>query len=421
MKTVAIAYGSGSIALEVPEATESIAPNSQAPCVSEDELLEEALDRPLASPPLQELARGKRNAVILIACRTRRTGSDRYLKQIVRRLVEAGIPEERITVITATGTHDNFREQDAELLLGRELVGRVGFEGHDCDTPEKHACVGTTSRGTEVWLSKRYLDADLRIATGRVTYHYFAGFSGGRKAVLPGVSRKTTVRRNHSMAVLYQPEVRLNPATTLGILDGNPIHEDMLEAARFVPPDFSLNTVLNTSHQITHAFGGELETSHRAAVRIVEQLDRVHVESPYDWMILSAGGAPYDVNGIQAIKALIGAYRAVRAGGTIFFFAECPEGIPEWLLQATEVRDPQLLRERIASGTLILGHNALWIEQIRRHCRIVMVTELSPTTVERLGFQYAKADEVRGQLSRLTLESTHGVIAKHGNLLFATS
>ncbi|AXA35973.1 Transcriptional regulator [Candidatus Sumerlaea chitinivorans] len=421
MKTVAIAYGSGSIALEVPEATESIAPNSQAPCVSEDELLEEALDRPLASPPLQELARGKRNAVILIACRTRRTGSDRYLKQIVRRLVEAGIPEERITVITATGTHDNFREQDAELLLGRELVGRVGFEGHDCDTPEKHACVGTTSRGTEVWLSKRYLDADLRIATGRVTYHYFAGFSGGRKAVLPGVSRKTTVRRNHSMAVLYHPEVRLNPATAPGVLDGNPIHEDMLEAARFVPPDFSLNTVLNTSHQITHAFGGELETSHRAAVRIVEQFDRVHVESPYDWMILSAGGAPYDVNGIQAIKALIGTYQAVRPGGTIFFFAECPEGIPEWLLQATEVQDPRLLRERIASGTLILGHNALWLEQIRRHCRIVMVTELSPATVERLGFQYAKADEVRGQLSRLTVESTHGVIAHLGNLLFATS
>ncbi len=389
MTKVRLPYGKGYMETQIPADVEELRSNYPVPSLDEYALVAAALDEPLGTPPLEELARGKRSAVILIACRTRRTGSHIYVPLIVERLLRAGMPREGITVITATGSHDNFRPQDAELLLGPELAPWIRFEGHDCHSPEKLRYVGTTSRGTEVRLSQRYLDADLKIATGRVTCHYFAGFSGGRKAILPGVSALSTIRQNHSFAVLRDGEIQVNPTTANGILEGNPIHEDMLEAASFAPPDFTLNTVLNANHQIVAAFGGEMRQAHEQAADLVRRHDFLKIDAPYDWLIVSSGGAPYDVNGIQAIKAPINLYKAVRPGGALVLLAECPEGIPEWLLQATELNDPGELRQRIRDGRLILGHNALWLEEIRNHCHVVMVSAMPESTVLRLGFQYA--------------------------------
>lgn len=387
--SVRLPYGHGFLDAELPLPAEVLCPQYVPSKNTEKEIIETALDVPLGSPPLEEVARGRKSAVILIACRTRRTGSPVYVPAIVERLLRAGIPREEITVVTATGSHDNFRSQDAELLLGPELAKWIRFEGHDCHSPDKLRYVGTTSRGTEVRLSARYLEADLKIATGRVTCHYFAGFSGGRKAILPGVSALTTIRQNHSFAVLREGEIRVNPMTANGVLAGNPIHEDMVEAASFAPPDFTLNTVLNAEHKIVAAFGGDMVAAHEHAAELVRQSDFIEVSEPYDWLLVSSGGAPYDANGIQAIKAPINNYKAVREGGVFILAAECPEGIAEWLLQATELNDPADLRARIRDGRLILGHNALWIEEIRRRSTVIMVTSLPPQTVARLGFEYA--------------------------------
>lgn len=387
--SVRLPYGHGFLEAELPVSADVLRPQYETTKDTEKGIVETALDIPLSSPPLEEIARGRKSAVILIACRTRRTGSPVYVPAIVERLLRAGIPREEITVVTATGSHDNFRPQDAELLLGPELAKWIRLEGHDCHSPDKLRYVGTTSRGTEVRLSARYLEADLKIATGRVTCHYFAGFSGGRKAVLPGVSALTTIRQNHSFAVLRDGEIRVNPMTANGVLAGNPIHEDMVEAASLAPPDFTLNTVLNADHQIVAAFGGDMVAAHERAAELVRQSDFIEVREPYDWLIVSSGGAPYDVNGIQAIKAPINNYKAVREGGVFILLAECPEGIAEWLLQATELHDPAELRQRIRDGRLILGHNALWLEEIRQRSTVIMVTSLSPQTVARLGFEYA--------------------------------
>ena len=391
MTRVEVPYGTGTLDCELPVAPHKLMPHYAEPHCSELELVARALDTPLGKPPLAELGRGKKRAVILIACRTRRTGSHIYVPLIVERLVKAGIPYEEITVITATGTHDNFRPQDAELLLGKELAGRVRFVGHDCDSPEKLEYVGTTSRGTEVFLNRTYLEADLRIVTGRVTCHYFAGFSGGRKGILPGVSARKTIRYNHSFAVIRnKDEVELNPHTVNGLLDGNPIHEDMLEAAKFAMPDFCLNTVLDPAHRIVAAFGGDMLEAHRAAVEIVREKDFISVDEPFDWLIVSSGGAPYDVNGIQAIKAPINTFAGVRKGGALILTAECPEGFPEWLLESTEIKSPEKLRAKIAAGQVVNGHNALWLEKTRSHAAVILVSALKADTIERLGFYPAK-------------------------------
>ncbi len=406
---VSLPYGENRVTLSLPCPVELLVPQYDSPPASENELVLRALEEPLGTPPLEELARGRHSAVILIACRTRRTGSQVYVPLIVEKLLRAGIALSNITVVTATGTHDNFRPEDAELLLGSSLAGHVRFEGHDCHSPEKLRHVGTTSRGTDVLLSTRYLDADLKIATGRVTCHYFAGFSGGRKAILPGVSALKTTRHNHSFAVLRDGDIRVNPATRNGLLRGNPIHEDMLEAASFAPPDFTINTVLDTRHRIVAAFGGEMVQAHEAAVEIVRKHDFLAVQEPYDWLIVSSGGAPYDVNGIQAIKAPINTYQAVRPGGCLLLFSECPEGIMEWLLQATELNDPLELRQRIRDRRLILGHNALWIEEIRQRCHVIMMTRLPEEAVRRLGFHYVRSPQEAVELAHKLSPAPHRI------------
>lgn len=413
-------YGSSTLVFDLGGEGEVLLPNCEAPSLSPSEMVRRALAHPIDSPPLKELARGRRSAIILIACRTRRTGSEVFVPLLADALNEAGIPDESITVCTATGSHDNFRPEDAPLLLGA-AAGRVRFRGHDCINPEQLMEVGTTSRGTPVRLARQYLESDLKIATGRVTFHYFAGFSGGRKAVLPGVSAKETIIANHSMAVLREGGVRLNPDTRNGNLDTNPIHLDMVEAARFAPPDFTLTTVLNTRHEITHAFGGAMEASHMAGVEVVRQLDAPRVTARPDWVIAGSGGAPYDVNAIQALKALFNNFGIVRPGGAFILVAECAEGSPQWLLEATALATREELNQRIANRTVRQGHNALWIREARERAHVIMVSKLRDEEVRALGFHPARSpQEALALASDLSGRADRVAIIPYGNITYAT-
>lgn len=387
---IRVPYGETHLEGSVPAEVQVLMPGSEAPRRPPRELVAEALDAPTGTPPLEELARGRRSAVILISCRTRRTGSPIFVEEIVRRLNAAGIPDQGITVITATGTHDNFRAQDAPLLVGEEIARRLRLQGHDCRTPGKLRLVGETSRGTRVELSTAYLEADLRIACGRVTFHYFAGFTGGRKAILPGVSSFDSTEHNHAMAVLRDGEISLHPDTRNGILDTNPIHLDMLEAARMCPPELTLSTVLNTEKEITHVFAGELEGPHLAAVEMVRRLDAPVVTREADLAVISSGGAPSDVNTIQCLKALFNNAHVVRRGGAVILCAQGAEGSPEWLLKATEIPALDRLRDWIGSGKLRKGHNALWNHRIRERSHVIFVTDLPDRDVERLGHRKAR-------------------------------
>jgi len=381
-----LTHGSQRLPLELPGEVSLLVPRGPAPAASERELVAGALDAPLAAPPLEVLARGQRSAIVLIACRTRRTGSAVFLPEIAARLRRAGIPDERILVYAATGTHDNWRAADAPLLAGEDCARRLRFRGHDCRADLEP--VGRTSRGHEVRLARAYLEADLRIATGRVTHHYFAGFTGGRKAVVPGVAGFDTIVRNHRLAVADGAHVDLHPGARAGRLAGNPVHEDMLEAARLAPPHFTLCTVLDAQDRMVGACGGGLEESHAAAVAQVAERDAFRVESPADWLLLSCGGAHCDVNAVQSLKAVLNSYRAVRPGGAIVLSAECPEGMAPWLRELCAV-PPGELDARIARGELRHPHNALWLRRVRARARVFMVGKLAEDEVRALGFEKA--------------------------------
>jgi len=385
-----LTYGAAALRLEPPGDVSVLLPESAAPGRDPTELVQQALKTPTASPPLEELAHGRRSAIILIACRTRRTGSEVFLAEIARVLNRAGIGDERILVYAATGTHDNWRGQDAPLLAGADCARRLRFSGHDCRSGLDE--VGTTSRGNRILLSRKYLEADLRIATGRVTHHYFAGFTGGRKAILPGVAGFDSIVFNHRMVTRTTPRVGLHPSARNGVRETNPIHLDMLEAARLAPPHFTLSTVLNTRNEIVRAFGGDMTESHAAAVAHVRQSDAPVVERAADWMFLSCGGAHCDVNAVQAMKAVLNNFTAVRPGGAIIFSAECAEGMAPWLRELCAVRERDELERRIAAGELRHPHNALFLRAAIERAHVIMVTALRSDEVAALGFH--KADNL---------------------------
>jgi nickel-dependent lactate racemase len=387
-------YDADTLELWPPGDAQLLLPGIRPAAEPEASVVRRALDRPLATAPLVELARGRRSAIVLVACRTRRTGSAVFLPEIADALNAAGIPDESILVCSATGTHANWRDGDAELLAGPDCARRLRFAGHDCE--RDLADVGTTARGTRVRLARRYLDAELKIATGRVAYHYFAGFSGGRKAVLPGVAGFESILANHGLAVLKEGGVRLHPEARNGSLAANPVHLDMLEAAAFAPPDFTLSTALDAGDRIAAAFGGELEASHAAAVERVREADAPRVAAAADWLFVSPGRPHAQGNALQALKALVNNFRAVRPGGAIVFAAACAEGIPEWLRLGASVRDDGELEQAILAGKLRQPHNALWLREVRRHAHVIMLTRLAEGVVKDLGFE--KADDLEGAL-----------------------
>lgn len=416
---VNLSYGRELVAVEVPEEALVLLPNHKAPAAPQTEIIAQALTQPLESPPLGELACGRKSAIILIPCRTRRPGSSLYVPAIVKELTRAGMPQDRIIVYTSTGTHDNFRTEDEPLLIG-EAAGHVRVMGHDCDTESKLAEVGTTSRGNRVVLSRQYLDADLKIATGRVNYHYFAGFSAGRKAVLPGVAAKGTILRNHAMTILRDGDIRLNADACNGSLEKNPVHLDMLEAAKMAPPDFTFCTVCNASNEVTHAFAGDMELSHEKAVEVVRGMDSPRVSEPVDFLIVSGGGAPYDVDMVQAIKALLNNYHIVRPGGCVVWLAECPEGSPEWLRQSCAIEDFNELKASIRENKIRQPHNALMLRRACEHATVFMVTSMRDEVVKSFGFRKATSvSEAMASAAAILPAAPRVAVIPYGNVTVA--
>ena len=285
-----------------------------------------AIDHPIGlDKGLSETVSLGETVAILVSDAFRYTGADLFLPVLIDALNRAGVSDESISLIFATGVHRHPTPDEERHILGEAIHRR--FQGrifaHDPHDETNLVYLGTTSRGTRVSINKRAHDADRLIATGAVVLHYFGGYGGGRKSILPGIASIETISHNHSLN-LDPHEDRLNPAVRIGVLDGNPVAEDMLEGARLAGVDFILNTVLNRHHQIAGIFAGELDAAHRAAAEYARKLFTVPIEEKADLVIASAGAAK---NFVQSHKALYNAYQAVKFEGRIIFLAQCEEGL----------------------------------------------------------------------------------------------
>ena len=396
-----------------------IEPNTPPPASPPNEMVRRCLDRPYGSPPLREIARGKRSAAIMIPGKERVAGTAEYVPALVAELNRAGIPDDGIEVFLATGTHEHHGVSDVVDLLGEELASRVRCRTHDCFAEDELSQVGTTSFGTPVMINQRVLEAEVKILTGRIVPHYFAGFSGGRKALIPGVAGFQTIRANHRLTL--DPQSGIHPRIGPSLLAGNPVHLDMLEGTRMVRPDFTLNTLLDTAHRMIGAVAGDFEAAHEEGCRQAARLFRLTVPEPVDVLITSAGGHPYDHNFMQALKAVFNVQDILRPGGTILWVAECTRGMNPDFLRWCSISSDEELDGAVRENYNLRGHNSLMLRRLIRRADVALCSALPEDEVRALGLHPvgSLAEGVEWVRDRVDGDFSYAVVP-HANVISAT-
>jgi nickel-dependent lactate racemase len=321
---VRIAFGRGEIPVSFPQGTDITVIRKAVLSKLPDQAaaIRNAFENPIGSAPLAELARGKQSACILICDITRPVPNGLFLRPMIETLLRAGMPQEKITILVATGLHrPNEGDELAELVGDPWVLDSVRVENHFARNEADHVDLGATqTRGTPVKINRRFIEAELRIATGLVEPHFMAGWSGGRKVVAPGVAHHETIRTFHSARFMADPlAVQCN-------LVGNPLHEEQLEIVRKIGEIYALNTVIDEERDLVHVTFGEIIESHLAAVSFIEHATRIPVERKFKTVVTSSAGYPLDKTYYQTVKGMVTPLDILAPGGTLLIASECSEG-----------------------------------------------------------------------------------------------
>jgi nickel-dependent lactate racemase len=288
---------------------------------SADDALQHALANPIGSPPLLELARGKSSAAIAVCDITRPAPNRIVLPQVTRILEQAGIPQNGIRILIATGLHREATTAELEEIVGREMLSRYRADSHNARIEESHSPLGRTAGGTEVLVDRRFIEADLHLTLGFIEPHLMLGFSGGRKLIAPGLAGERTIKRLHSPYFMRDPKV------VEGSYPDNPLHRELLEIARMARHDFIVDVALTRDRRIAQVFAGHSEAAHASGVEFVRQSTLAPVEEPVDAVITTGGGYPLDLTYYQCIKGVTAASHILKPGGKMLLLAACREGV----------------------------------------------------------------------------------------------
>jgi lactate racemase len=315
-----IAYGRIGLLLDAPDDATIVEQPGAEPILDERAGFIEAVRRPIASRPLREIVKADDRVVIVTSDVTRATPNERLIPWILDEITH--VPAERITVIIGTGSHRATTPQEMRTMFGEAVLQRVRVVDHDAHDPEQSAFVGTTSRGARAFLSKEYLAATARIVVGFIEPHFYAGFSGGPKGVMPGVAGIETVTFFHNAQMIGDPNTRFM------VLDGNPVQEMSREIVAMAPPQFLVNVTLDREKRITGFFCGDYLQAHVQGTKFCRRGVAVPIGERHDVVVTTNGGYPLDQNLYQCGKGLTAAAAIVRDGGTIIMCAECSDGLP---------------------------------------------------------------------------------------------
>jgi nickel-dependent lactate racemase len=320
---VHLKYGESGLELEVPSSENFVGvlyPKKAEVLADPVAAVSQALKQPIASQALQALAKGKTDAVIVISDITRPVPNSLLLPLIIRELEAAGIPSAKITILIATGIHRPNEGAELERLVGEKIAASYRIINHFSKQEEEMELVGHIGDGVPALVNKHYLAADLKILTGFIEPHMWAGFSGGRKSILPGISSVKTLEFMHG------PEMVAHPQTRYGVLEGNPFHEAGLAIMAQAGADFIVNVTLDTSKQLTGVFAGDPLKAHLAGVEFLSRHCVHSLAEPLDFVVTTNAGAPLDCNLYQTAKGISGVAGATREGGVILIATECLEG-----------------------------------------------------------------------------------------------
>jgi len=381
---LSLPYGKKELFIDVPEENllGVLQPRKFEPEKNPEDIIKEALQNPVGTERIGEIIRKKEKKdkiVIVVDDHTRPCPTAKILPPLLEELYSSGIKDENILIIFATGSHRTTKPEEAETLLGEDIASKISYISNDC-WGDDFVYIGITSKGTRVNIKKAFHEADVKILTGDVEIHYFAGYGGGRKSILPGVCSYSTIQQNYKKNFFH-------PNSKPGVLDGNPMYENMTEAARLAGVDFTLN-VVQTENGIVGAFSGDFDSVLKYGAALVDRIYKVHAKEKADIVVTSANGSPHDIDLYQAYKALHLGLNVVKDKGVIILVAECKEGVGNGIghqnyykwMRRFKTKDE--MQKELKREFTIGGHKAYYHLKALERVNIFLVSDMPRKEVE---------------------------------------
>lgn len=366
----------------------------------------DAIYHPINSKPINELVKPGSKVAFICNDPTRVANSHDFMPVLVNELNALGVADSDMKIVFALGTHRKMTAQEMTEAVGENVAGRLAMYNSDCNVQSDFEYFGETSFGTPVWLNKLICDVDLVIMTGSIVHHFFSGFGGGRKAILPGVAAMETIRKNHSLM--------MDSNAQLGKLAGNPVYEDQVEGVSLFAAKhqlFLFNAVLDAKKQFLKIFAGDWMQAHLEACDFVNKVYGVEVKEPADVVIASCGGYPKDINVYQLQKTMDNAWCAVKDGGVVIIIGECEEGSGSAALEKAlqEHPSPDAVKAQLEKNFVIGAHKAFAITRLMKKAKFILVSALDKQIAKDLLFETADTVEAALQIAEKYVGSEYKI------------
>lgn len=392
MSQIQLGYGNGSLSFEFEETRyQVLSCNSLVETPLTDLEIGEALNAPIASLPIDDLFSADDSVLIVVSDATRATASAQIINLLVRRLIQAGVSPSAIAIIFATGIHRRVSAEEKIELLTPFIAQRIKMLDHDANDSSAMLSLGTTQGGTPVEVNRALRDYSRVIITGALGFHYFAGFTGGRKSICPGLASAKTIEATHMLALDFETGGRRAGVNT-ALLQGNAVHEECERIAAMIEPSLGVYAVVDERGRAVHVYAGDWRVAHEAGCREYHAGHSVQIDAKREVTIVSCGGSPYDVNIIQAHKALDMAAHACQEGGDIILLAECPDGLGRSdFLKWFEAENSQELAKRLCKDYEVNGQTAWTLLSKAERYRIQLVSKLPDEDVQLMRMRRARS------------------------------
>lgn len=377
-----------------------IEPNNYKPkFLNEKDIVLNALSNPIDSPLIEELFIKGEEVCIMVNDVTRLTKSEVFIPLLIEELNKVGIRDKDITILFANGLHREMTKEEMITIIGSDIYNRVNITQHNGINAD-FEFVGRTSLGNDVYVNKIVLEANKLILTGGIIMHHLAGYGGGRKNIIPGCAKQSTIYFNHKLMV--------DPRVTAGRTEDNPLHKDLMEASEFINPDFLLNVILDHEGKIAGAVAGNWKTAHEEGCKIADELYKVQIEEQADLVIASAGGFPKDIDLRQSKKSYYNAAHAVKPGGVMICFVACAEGISRegdpfelWLEKYDTFNE---VKEALIENFNLGGLNAFRTREIQDNLRLILITDLDTKKLNSLKIEAYPPEQAQKIINKVREE-----------------
>lgn len=411
MPNIELKYGNSLVSFDFDENRFDVLGNLKQAARLNDVEIGAKLDNPIDSPPIEEIVSPDETVLIVVPDATRRTASGQIVNLLVRRLIANGTMPHDIRIIFATGIHRAVTEDEKQTILTQFIWQRIKTLDHNPRDLAQIVRLGETESGIPIELNRALVEHDKIIIVGGISFHYFAGFTGGRKLICPGLASSRTIAATHKLAFDCERKARREWVDT-GILDGNAVHEAFVEVVSKLPPSFAVNTIVNDAGEAVDVFCGDWILSHRRACEVYAREHTIEIAEKRDFVVASCGGFPHDINMIQAHKTLDAASRLCADGGTIALLAECADGLGRNdFLNWFEAENSGKLAEKLCESYQVNGQTAWNLLRIAEKFNVRIITSLPENQTRPMRLQQARS------LDEILLKSdsaANGYILPHG-------